>query len=191
LGGEDTLNEQLKQHVGMEESAVIGVKKGMSPEDRKALDILENNTIFTEDRYEVAMLWKSPDAWLPCNKMAAENRMKSLRRKLVNNPDIHQKYSEFMGKLLEKGHAQKLSPEESEVHGQRTWFLPHHSVVHPQKPEKVCAVFDAAAKTDGVSLNSQLMQGPDFINSLLGVLLRFREYPTVIVGDIPAGKRPS
>jgi hypothetical protein len=77
------------------------------------------------------------------------------------------------------------SPEESEVHGQRIWFLPHHGVVHTQKLENIRVVFDAAS-TDGVSPNSQLMQGPDFINSLLGVLLRFREYPTAIVGDIEA-----
>ena len=45
-------------------------------------------------------------------------------------------------------------------------------------------MFDAAAMQEGVSLNNQLHQGPDLSNSLLGVLLRFRQYPIVLVADI-------
>jgi len=45
-------------------------------------------------------------------------------------------------------------------------------------------VFDAAALHDGVSLNSQLNQGPDLTNSLLGVLLRFRQERIVLAADI-------
>jgi len=45
-------------------------------------------------------------------------------------------------------------------------------------------VFDAAALHDGVSLNSQLNRGPDLTNSLLGVLLRFRQERIVLAADI-------
>ena len=34
---------------------------------------------------------------------------------------------------------------------------------------------DVAAKCDGVSLNDKLHTGPDLLNCLVGVLLRFRE----------------
>ena len=36
----------------------------------------------------------------------------------------------------------------------------------------------------GVSLNDSLMQGPDLNNSLVGVLLRFRQEPVALVSDI-------
>ena len=46
---------------------------------------------------------------------------------------------------------------------------------------------DAAAKCDGVSgLNDKLYTGPDLLNSLVGVLLRFREQRVGLAADIEA-----
>ena len=47
-------------------------------------------------------------------------------------------------------------------------------------------VFDCSAEKDGISLNSSLIQGPDFANSLLGVLLRFRIGLIPVMADIEA-----
>jgi hypothetical protein len=67
------------------------------------------------------------------------------------------------------------------VLGPRTWFLPHHGVINPQKPEKLRVVFDAATKFQGTSLNNQLVQGPDFTNNLIGVHLRFRQHQIAVM----------
>ena len=53
------------------------------------------------------------------------------------------------------------------------WYLPHYPVTHLVKPGKVRLVFDCTAKYHGISLNQQLLQGPDFTNPLVGVLTRF------------------
>jgi len=63
-------------------------------------------------------------------------------------------------------------------------YLPHHPVQHPHKPEKVRVVFDCGAKYLGSSLNAQLLKGPDFMSSLVGVLTRFRLEKVAIVGDV-------
>ena len=57
----------------------------------------------------------------------------------------------------------------------------HHSHLHPKG--KIGVVFDAAAKFHGTSLNDQLLQGPDYINNLAGVLMRFRQEEVVLVTD--------
>jgi hypothetical protein len=65
-----------------------------------------------------------------------------------------------------------------------TWFLPHHPVLHPRKPDKCRLVYDCAAKYRGVSLNDKVHQGPDLTNGLVGVLFRFRQEPIALMADI-------
>jgi len=47
-------------------------------------------------------------------------------------------------------------------------------------------VFDCAASFEGTTLNKQVMQGPDLMNDLLGILLRFRERRVAVAADIKA-----
>ena len=68
-----------------------------------------------------------------------------------------------MQMMLEEGHAEK-APEWYK----RVWYVPHHGVYHPKKPEKLRVVFDCSADFQGHSLNHHLLQGPDLTNSLVG-----------------------
>ena len=67
---------------------------------------------------------------------------------------------------------------------EKIWYLPQHLVQNPNKPGKIRPVANAASKYRGQSLNSNLLTGPDLLNSLLGILLRFREHPVAILADI-------
>ena len=89
-----------------------------------------------------------------------------------------------MKNLIQKGYARKMTKEEAILRNQRTWYLPHHGVFHPQRQGKLRVAFDEASLHDEVSLNDQLLQGPDLTNSLLGIFLMFRQYPLALVADI-------
>ena len=52
--------------------------------------------------------------------------------------------------------------------------------------DKIRVVFDAAANNKGQRLNSSLCTGPDFLNCLIGVLLRFRNNNITMGADIEA-----
>ena len=52
---------------------------------------------------------------------------------------------------------------------------------HKVKPR---VVLDAAAKFHGVSLNDKLVSGPDLLNSLMVVVLRFRVGEVALAADI-------
>ena len=66
----------------------------------------------------------------------------------------------------------------------KIWYIPHHGVYHPKKPEKIRVVFDCSAEFKGETLNKYLLQGPDLTNNLVGVLFRFRQEPVAFMCDI-------
>ena len=166
----------------------FGVKfdtaKSFSIQDQKALQVLDNRTKFENGHYEVPMLWKLEDVKLPHNRDMAEKRFQTLSKRVLRDKDFGTKYCDVMDGYIAKGFARKLSDDEVKVSTGKTWYLPHHSVLNPKKPNKVRVVFDAAASLHGVSLNNQLLSGPDLLNSLFGVLVRFRLRPVALVADI-------
>ncbi|XP_064641320.1 uncharacterized protein LOC135496114 [Lineus longissimus] len=64
------------------------------------------------------------------------------------------------------------------------WYLPHHPVFNPKKPDKTRIVFDCAAKYKEISLNDNVLQGPDLTNKLVGILLIFRQDRVAFIADI-------
>ncbi|KAK3747784.1 hypothetical protein QZH41_013322, partial [Actinostola sp. cb2023] len=179
------LNEQFKQYCNMEFNDInYHDETTMSQEDIKALNSMKDSAKIVEGHYEIALPWRSFPPDLPNNKIAAERRLELLKKRLTKDEVLHANYTKFMEDLVNKGYAQKL-PNEN-VYGDVTsgWYLPHHPVTNPRKPEKTRVVFDCAANYGGTSLNKKLVQGPDLTNSLVGVLTRFRQESTAVMGDI-------
>jgi hypothetical protein len=154
-----------------------------SRDDKKAMQILESTTRKVGNRYETGLLWKSDDIVLPNNKVMAEKRLESLERRLNRDPDLKVAYEKtFLGDV-DKGYARLLSNEELDTPVNNQCFLPQHPVLNPNKPGKVRRVFDGTAKYEGISLNDCLLTGPNLLNSLVGVLMRFREEPISLSAD--------
>ena len=157
----------------------------MSQNDKKALGIMEQSAKLVNGHYEIVLPWKNNPPQLSNNRLQAEQRLRSLKRRLQHDPSLLEKYRKFMADLLCKDYTRKVSsrdPGSLKTH----WYLPHHPVFHPQKPDKVRVVFDCSAKHHDTSLNDQLLQGPDLMNTLVGVLTRFREEPIALIADIEA-----
>ena len=113
------------------------VKKAMSQEDRRALKMMEDSVKLRDSHYEIALPWKVFPLGLPNNKMLAEQCLFMLKKRLVKDRTLHQKYSVFMEDLFEKGYAQRVPDEQLHHTSTAAWYLPHHPVVHPKRPEKV------------------------------------------------------
>lgn len=179
------LNEQFEQYCNIEfnDTKHHDDTTAMSLEDKRALHIMEESATLKDGHYEVALPWRSFPPELSNNKVIAEQRLNSLKKRLLKDSTLHANYSKFMKDLEQKGYSQRV-PEEKKTEGTKAWYLPHHPVSHPQKPEKTRSVFDCAAKHNGSSLNDKLLQGPDLTNTLIGVLSRFREESTALMADI-------
>ena len=105
-------------------------------------------------------------------------------RRLSRDKMLHEKYTAVMNRSLEKGFVEEVSVDQMRVGYYPKWYLPHHPVINPKKPDKLRVVLDCAAKFRGLSLNDRLLSGPDWTAELVGVLLRFRSKPIAIVADI-------
>ena len=155
----------------------------MSVNDLKATSVWNETICLKDGHYEVAIPFKHRPLRLPDNRQIAEERLNSLCRRLERDPVLKTKYQAGIDDLLAKGYAEKI--EDNEVsRGTAIWYLPHHPVLHPKKPDKVRIVFDCAAKYAGTSLNDQVLQGPDLTNRLVGVLLRFRQESVAVTADV-------
>ena len=154
-----------------------------SREVKRALEAFERTAKHVCNRYEVEMLWREEEVKFPDNPLMAEKRLESTERKLKCDEKLA-KYCDIIEGYVDKGYARKLTPEEASAPTPKQWFLPQHLVHNPNKPDKVPIVMDAAAKHDGVSLNDKLHTGPDLLNSLVGVLLRFREKRVGLAAEI-------
>ena len=102
---------------------------------------------------QVGLLWKTHDTEFPDNRVMAERRLCSTEKVLKRDNALAEKYKEIIDGYVAKGHARKLTPEESAVSSKKQWFLPHHTVLNLNKPGKVRMVMDAKAKYNNVSLN--------------------------------------
>ncbi|XP_039904599.1 uncharacterized protein LOC120744346 [Simochromis diagramma] len=132
--------------------------------------------------YELPLPLKTDDPNLPNNKQCAEHRLSLLERRLRRDKKYYEDYVKFMDDIIARGDAEKVP--EQELDKEAAWYIPHHGVYHPHKPEKIRVVFDCSARFQGTSLNDHLLTGPDLTNALIGVLCRFRKGPIAIMCDV-------
>ena len=167
------------------EYALASTEAEMSVEDRAVVDIWNRTIKQVDGHYQMSIPFRQHDMSMPDNKKMAEARLRQLKVKLSKNPEMLERYTENMKDLIAKGHAE-LVQEPTQDDNVRVWYLPHHGVINQNKPEKLRIVFDCAARYAGTSLNANVMQGPDLMNTLVGVLLRFREGPVAVMADVEA-----
>ena len=115
----------------------------MSQNDKRALKIMEESIQLKDGHYEIGLPWKSHPPQLKNNRPVAERRLSLLRKRLRREPEVHEKYKVFMNDLIKNDYASKIENREVDQ-SSIEWYLPHHPVFHPQKPDKVRVVFDCS-----------------------------------------------
>ena len=160
------------------------IKLPMNKDAAAGLRIMEEGTKVKNNRMKVPLMWKRGRPVLPSNRAAVMRRFKALERRFKRDPAFAEVYTKMMEEYIDAGHARKVTEEELKNSPPWTWYLPHHGVTNPKKPGKVRVVFDCAALHQGTSINQHLHKGPDFLNDLLGIMLRFRRSAIALSADI-------
>ena len=156
----------------------------LSPTKQQALQILENNTILKNGHFETPLLWKSESPKLPNNRTLAKKRFQSLENKFAKNPEFAELYRKQINQYIDLGHAVKLTNDHPLNISDITNYIPNPGVLNINKPDRVKVVFDASAKYNDTFLNQNLVPGPDLLNNLVSVPIRFRQGKYAVMADI-------
>ncbi len=142
------------------ELEAIGIKDGnvrpLTPDEKKAVEIVRSTQTLVNGRYEVGVPWKDGEPDFSNNYDMAYSRLQKLESSLRKKTEVAKAYNETISDYLEKDYIKKVSKKTEDQ-----WLLPHFAVVNEKKTStKVRVVFDAAAKHENKSLNDALHPGP-------------------------------
>ena len=85
----------------------------------------------------------------------AMKRLQCLERRIQSDPVIGESVKRQLAEYTMKGYIHKATEHElSEADPRHIWYLPLGVVLNPKKPSKIRIFCDAAAKVDGISLNT-------------------------------------
>lgn len=147
------------------------------------MQIMDESVALVNGHYQLKLPFRQSPPCLPDSLPEAKKRLYWLEKKMERDPEFHKRYASVVNKYQEEGSSRQV-PDEEVPTLKPIWYLPHLAVWHPRKPDEPRVVFDCASKSKGISLNSQLLQGPENTSSLIGVILRFRVNSVAVAADI-------
>lgn len=158
--------------------------KNPSVEEQRAQSIMENSVQRKEDgQPEVQTPYKDDEATFPDNYSQAEACIEAQRKQFKKNPAY---FDEYKGKIIdhkEADHVEKVPSNKIATRPGRRFFLIPHGVRHRLK-KKLRIVWNLSKLYKGISINGCILSCPDLLNKMIGLVIRFREFPVAVVGDI-------
>ena len=155
-----------------------------SREDEEFVQIMKQGSKIREDGgLELPLPVRDSATKLPNNEAAAFHRTNNCVKRILRDPRKLSLCLDAMQAYIDRGHVELLTKEMKSKTDVLKWVLPVLAVQHPLK-DSIRLVFDGKFAYKGVSLNDVLFTGPDFNNTLRGVLLRYRLHPVAFMLDI-------
>ena len=153
--------------------------------EREEQRVIENSARKVGDQWLIPYPWKRDPQNLPDNKSQAVKRLESTERRLLKSPQQATAYNDKMKEMEEMNFSRKLSDEEIKEHKGPVHYIPHHAVLRPDSTSTpVRIVFNSSSLYQSHRLNDYWQKGPDLLNGLFGVILRFRENRVATTADI-------
>lgn len=164
----------------------------MTLAEERELEVMRDGlTYVTEDGHSKEPHWHTKYPWLedlvslPNNKRAVEAMFLRTEKQLSKESEWKVAYTARMHNMVDRKAAVKLSRDAIIDWDGPVWYVSHliapnpHSITTP-----VRLVWNSSQRFRGVSMNELLMKGPDALNQIRAVLLRFRSGTYAALGDI-------
>ena len=147
--------------------------------------IIEDSCEKVGDQLLIPYPLKRDPKSLPDNKVQAVQEFQATKWRLVKSPEVLKAYQQHVEEMNELKFARKLSDVEIKDYKGPVHYVSHHEVLRPEKKSTpIRIVLNSSANFKGHYLNDYWMKGPDLLNSLFRVILRFRENAVAISGEL-------
>ena len=147
--------------------------------------LINDGLTYEGNKWITSYPWKRDPYELPNNEKMILHRLESTERGLRKDQPLQEAYQEQMRDMLEREVSRKLTKDELDSYKGPIYYISHHAILNPKSSSTPCRiVFNTSEKYQGHQLNEYWAKGPDQINNLLGIILRFREYRVVLMGDV-------
>ena len=171
--------------MGVEVKPCICDADKLSQIEREEAEIISSSCKKIGDQWLVPYPWKRNPKLLPDNMAVAAKRLEATERRLKKNPEHATAYNKQMNEMCEMGFARKLTEDERTSYQGPVHYISHHEIVRPgNRSTPIRIVFNSSSSYQGHVLNDYWMKGPDLLNDLFGVILRFRERECALMGDL-------
>lgn len=166
----------------------LGIRDSVETKSRDQLTVaakeffLETVSLDSENRYEIRLPWIEGHAPIPTNHDIAMKRLQSTLKRL-ENLKLYNSYDAIFQEWEQEGIIEKVPNNQrgnTDVH-----YLPHRPVLKENSTTRIRPVFDASAKEkNSPSLNCCLEKGPNLIEQIPDILIRFRQNKIGVIADI-------
>lgn len=166
--------------------------KEMSLADERELEVIRRGLTFKlsdhhsdKPHWDASYPWKENPATLPNNREAVKVAFPKSERRLERDPKWKEAYARQVHDMVTRGAAVKLSKAVMDSWNGAVWWVNHLTAPNPHSVSTpVRLVWDSSWEFKGVSLNGILLKGPDVLNPIRAVLLRFWEGEHAAIGDV-------
>ena len=164
------------------------VSPHMSRTEKEELYEIEKNLTLDP----IAKCWRTkypyrcePGLVLQDNYQQAESIMKKMETRLENKPELAERVNEQFNDFVKRGVYSVITKSEDDLYVGPKFYVTIHEVVKESSASTpVRLVTNSSLKFKGVCLNDTLMKGPNTLNDIFRVQLKFRCYAIALVCDI-------
>ena len=158
--------------------------KDFTLKEEREFKLMEDGLKFENSYFTAVYPWIKDPNKLPDNKVAVHAMLKSTERRLMKDKSKAMVYQQQIEDMVIRGAARKLSTAELKQYRCPVYYVSHHEVLKHSETTPCRIVFNSSARFGQHILNEYWAKGPDIINNLQGILLRFREEWVAIIRDL-------
>ena len=147
------------------------------------LDLIKSKTHLHEGEVWCEYPYIRDPACLSFNRDAVIKVAEKVEKSLIKD-NVREAFNEQIRDQLRRGVAVKLSDDELQSWVGPCQYITTHAVFKDSVTTPVRVVSNSSFNNGGKSLNSCLASGPNSLNSMLDVMLRFRSYPVAVQFDM-------